>query len=430
MMTGRCVYAPTEEQLSKLNFTAPRFSSPIIAEALITASKSDVNVELISQLVAETFDRALSVVCPKNSAGNRAQLRSWCKHVQQVVLGVVRTTANPNDRTASGNWARAQFAAAFCMGTYKHAVDDPPHRARACDMLWRLLSQSTCATSTSRDFARRATTWYGMVTRVAVSMTAKNAWQEAHAAMRVHGNLVKEVVTQIKYMEKAGTIGADQIESARMEMCMGSAKEREGESEGIEMDVHLDAQDIMNGLLCEDDFVVATGFDALPDAEEVTMLPAWCVKPVVSTETQLQPDTPPKKRARPPKADAASPRTPKAQGKQKKVAFAPIAKVIMKPASTGLPLNTLPGHFRVIKHAVLAPPVDYTTPESLDLTCTESSSALMAATKNWKCNDACTYTIINGRMTRRDYGFLVPFELGKPLVPATLTLQQALAFRA
>ena len=228
---------------------------------------------------------------------------------------------------------------------------------------------------------------------------------------------------------------------------MGTAKEREGDVvedvDAIDVSVELDAHEMFDGLLNED---LADAFDELPDASAVNALPEWCVEAVA--DTAETPDTPPKKRGRPPKA-ASPPRTAKAQGKQRAPRLQ-LAKVINKSAPTGVPRTTLPGYFRVVQSSTLSPPVDFTVmqkakprsakqqlvltpPAQVDLLCRESSADLAAAGDNWRQPSILAYTIRNGKMVPQSYMYARSFKLGgvnAPLVPANLSLEQALAFCA
>jgi len=447
MITGRLPYNPTEQQLIQLNYTAPRFSAPIIADALISASKTDSNEKLIGNLVADTLGRALKI-----AAGGAAQRRIWSKRMQQVVLGVVRSTANPGERTAHGNWARAMAAAQFCMAAHKYSADDPP--AAASDTLWRLLALSTCASGTSRNFVRRATNWYGMLTRVAVSLTNKGAWQEAHAAMRTHGDLVKEVVSQIKYMERNNTIGAEQIVTARIEMCMSSAKEREAEvcaDEEIEM--AIDEEFVFASMLSDED-MTKDPLSGFANEEGVVDLPEWCVA-ALDVVPETQPETPPQKRGvgRPPKGLTPSPRGSKAPV---------VVKTIAKPACAEPALgSTLKGHFRVtVNRNGLSPAIDLVSGRvvpmgkrreankakrsmafrepsvpspvspNIDLYCDEDPAALMRDTDNWKVARTTTFSIVNGKEIVGTHGPPHPWQLGKRCALEAMSLEQALALRA
>jgi hypothetical protein len=215
MMTQQANYAPTESQLRELYQTSPRYSVPVISSALVAASKGDFNGTLIGALVADVFSRAMQIICPGKGL-KTPQARTWYKHVQQIMLGIARSTAAPDELNAHDNWARAMMAAHFCMGLRAHSVDETP--VNESDVLWRLLASSTEATQSSHRSANRRVNWYGMVTRVAISLTAVGKWQEAHAAMRIQANLVKEVTTQIKQMEKSDTLGVGTLEMARAEM--------------------------------------------------------------------------------------------------------------------------------------------------------------------------------------------------------------------
>lgn len=437
MLVHKCEYAPTENMLYSLWSVAPRFSVPVFADALISASIAlDVNAAEICQLVAHTLDLALKIVIPNHKA-HAPQLKTWQKHVQQITLGVVRTVATPGQRAgATENWSRAVYAAQFCMGTRKHAVASPP--SAPADMIWRLLSRSTCATQTSNNIARRAANWYGMMTRVAISLTPVGMWQEAHAAMRTQGNLVKEVVTQTKLMEKLATISETQIAIARSEMCMGNAKEREGEDED-EMPIDgLDEDFVFASLL--GDGMGNEGLDGLPSAEDVTALPSWCVAAVPPTT--------------PPKATQAKPPTPRTNAEGKRTVPLPMQ-------SDSHLEGTLKGYFRVtVSKGGLSPPINLikeikkkapararkVTPvvqsaralnfcnDVASLLCYESSEELLATTKTWKPYAGSSFHIENGAYKRRTYNFNVtpmrslPINGAlTPLVPSNLSMVQAMA---
>ena len=434
MLTQQTKYAPTESQLRELYQTSPRFSVPIISNALVTASRGDFNGTLIGALVADVFNRALQIICTGRNS-KTPQVRAWYKHVQLIMLGVTRSTATPLERNTHENWARAMMAAHFCMGLKAHLVDEAP--ANASDMLWRLLATSTEATQSSHQSANRRVTWYGMVTRVAISLTPMGKWQEAHAAMRTQANLVKEVTNQIKQMEKADILGVGTLEMARAEMCMGKGKgaPKLGHDDGLE--VQVDADFIMAQMLCdEEDTGLGDEFDELEGCGRVVELPVWCTE---AAEQVSEPATPPLKK----KIDKQPiPRTT-SEGKKKKNVSWPL---------TGVQKTALPGYFRVVrcsgalsepldltvgkKRGILKPSVvagavrtlTYVQPTADSLMCKESSATLMADTAGWLPNNSTALVIHFGKFVS-PYRPLRKWTTGEKLVPTGLTLNQALALR-
>jgi pyruvoyl-dependent arginine decarboxylase (PvlArgDC) len=420
VLTGSDRTAPqrlSDEQLDSLCWTAPRCSGPIIAEALVSASKKcDFNTGLIEELVHATFARA--------QAHARRAVKTWSqpgwrKHLQQIVLNVVRTAATPGERAPHANWSRAMLAAHFCMGLWDQTESSTRSvtKERKHDVLWILLSYSNCATGTSNVFARRATNWYGMLTRVAVSLTPVGKWQEAHAAMRQHGDLVKEVVSQIRYMERAKTISAAQIELARDEMCMGSAKEREGK--GGDMCAVNDGADVPLDDVFDDEFVFASMLAdeddevaAMADGTGIIDLPEWCT----AAAAPEAPETPPQARG---KAKGKLPMGAPAKSIEKK-------HVPMEQMNSHL-AGTVKGFFRVTIHRHGLPPaLDLVTgrqpppkakpakavkakrveaaappiPRVFDLMCHESSADLMRDTVDWQPAPLKQFSIIDGRIVK------------------------------
>lgn len=436
MMTSQLEYNPSDEHLDQLWLTAPRFSGPILADALIKAAKCDMNLKLLEELVHTTFQKAQAYV--RRVSAHQYKPHTWIKHVQQLALTVVRSVATPAERAPKLNWARAMVAAHFCMGLHTQTACDSfgtVPATRKVDTLWILLSQSTCCSSTSRDFVRRAVNWYGMVTRIAISLTGEGKWQEAHHAMRVHPDLVKEVVSQVKHLEKVKLIDASSITAARREMCMGTALEQEPvdepgvEEQDAEVDVSIDAGDVMASLLCGEDGEFPLGFESTGE-EAAVMLPYWCVE-AMATES---PDTPPQK-----KAAASPPRTAKAQGKQK------VVSAICKP--------TVPGYFRVVKHnGALSPPIDLVKGRKAPvgqrrnrqlgfaqsppkpgritvdgLLCDESSAELKEATRDWQPMVVHKLVIgANARSVQPRRGALWPKCDFNQIVPPGLTMEHVL----
>ena len=390
MIVGKKLFAPEEAHLAELHDMAPRFAVPILASALAAAAeRDDCNIDLIGGHVAEAFNRALKQLFPDQVAARDAKMRAWYKHVQTITLGVVRSVAAPglNKQT---NWTRAQLAARFCTSLFTHAVGEQP--ILPSDMLWRLLAGSTCASKTSRAMVQRKTTWYGMIVRVAVASTPAGMWQEAHEAMRIQADLVKEVCGQIRIMERLGQLDSG---AARCEMSMPERAEDKTDDAGID-DYDLSCKEMLGDVF--DDVFNGADEDVDEFAKHLGLADIDVDVLCLEAKHDDMPSTPRTERKKPVVVARLA-------HKPRSISARPIAK----SASTSFTC-TLNGHFRVIRRSVsLASPVDATSntkaarrlmPLSTayapavvvrsldysDLLCNESSNALLDETDTWVAN--------------------------------------------
>lgn len=209
-------YAPSE--LDAFHEVATRYAAPILGAALVRLADAGVDMLCLSIRTTSFFDQLFTHIY-----GNDVVPKAALKALRVLVLQTVIKAAAPIGGGIR-DWRRARVAAEFVCALGKYEVNGPVKQP--VDAAWRLLAGSTCATTSSKATYRRVT-WCGMIVRVAIEQTViVGDWTAAKAAMDGHGDLRKEVVAQIKAMERNGAIGDKFLALAREAMELPPRKVR------------------------------------------------------------------------------------------------------------------------------------------------------------------------------------------------------------